>query len=547
MRTRMQHFVDGFIAQCNRHQLHAELILVEWNPPPDRPPLENALQWPGDFGVARVRIVTVPREVHALFPFAAELPLLQMIGKNVGIRRAKGKYVLATNVDILFNDAIIRYMRNALRPGIMLRVDRYDVPPDLPRNTSFEQVLADCDRRFMYVNARAGTFDMKSQEMRGMSSGVPAQLLAATFEARFFGLGTGLRRVGRLASGELRRRLSTLSVNTASLPRRIASRSGKMVRSLARLFRHAAGTAVQGTVPLLRGAARIFRRPKVSGPSGHTASLLRKIASLTGKMAHPTSAARLPRLFRRAAGMAVQGTIRLPRRAIDVFQRPRVARPSVPAASLPGKIVSLFGRMARAPLAVRLPQRAAGNIVQRAARVFRGAAQFFRHGLSLKLRSRRSPRPGWRTTQTVFGLLFPGSLLARRTRSLHWLHTNACGDFTLLARDDWFRLRGYPEWPVHSWHLDSAFMYAAAAQGVREVALGARYRIFHIEHGAGWSPATAKHFFDGLALRKIPYLTNGDLLTWHDEVTAEPARAIVNDADWGLAGVPLEERQIVPA
>ncbi len=27
---RMQHFVDGFIAQCRKHQLSAELILVEW-------------------------------------------------------------------------------------------------------------------------------------------------------------------------------------------------------------------------------------------------------------------------------------------------------------------------------------------------------------------------------------------------------------------------------------------------------------------------------------------------------------------------------------
>ena len=30
---RMQHFVDGFVEQCKRHQLSAELILVEWNPP----------------------------------------------------------------------------------------------------------------------------------------------------------------------------------------------------------------------------------------------------------------------------------------------------------------------------------------------------------------------------------------------------------------------------------------------------------------------------------------------------------------------------------
>ena len=43
---RMQKFVDGFITQCKRHNVHAELILVEWNPPEDRPFLDKALKYP---------------------------------------------------------------------------------------------------------------------------------------------------------------------------------------------------------------------------------------------------------------------------------------------------------------------------------------------------------------------------------------------------------------------------------------------------------------------------------------------------------------------
>src|SRR5688500_10937699 len=43
---RMQHFVDGLAAQCARHGLRAELILVEWNPPADRVPLAEELRWP---------------------------------------------------------------------------------------------------------------------------------------------------------------------------------------------------------------------------------------------------------------------------------------------------------------------------------------------------------------------------------------------------------------------------------------------------------------------------------------------------------------------
>ena len=86
MRGRMQHFVAGFIAQCRRHQLDAELILVEWNPPAARPPLEDILEWPDDFGPAQVRIIRVPADVHAKFANSESLQLFQMIGKNVGIR-----------------------------------------------------------------------------------------------------------------------------------------------------------------------------------------------------------------------------------------------------------------------------------------------------------------------------------------------------------------------------------------------------------------------------------------------------------------------------
>jgi hypothetical protein len=32
---RMQLFVENVIGQCNRHNLDAELVLVEWNPPDD--------------------------------------------------------------------------------------------------------------------------------------------------------------------------------------------------------------------------------------------------------------------------------------------------------------------------------------------------------------------------------------------------------------------------------------------------------------------------------------------------------------------------------
>ncbi len=49
---RMQAFVSGWISQARRYSIPSELIIVEWNPPPDRPRLAEALEWPSDLARA---------------------------------------------------------------------------------------------------------------------------------------------------------------------------------------------------------------------------------------------------------------------------------------------------------------------------------------------------------------------------------------------------------------------------------------------------------------------------------------------------------------
>ena len=107
---RMQAFVNGWIAQCKRHSLDAELILVEWNPPEGRPGLADALHWPKDLGPCEVRIIQVPPDLHRRYAHAEAQPLYQMIGKNAGIRRARGQFVLATNIDIIFSNELVAFL-----------------------------------------------------------------------------------------------------------------------------------------------------------------------------------------------------------------------------------------------------------------------------------------------------------------------------------------------------------------------------------------------------------------------------------------------------
>lgn len=157
---RMQLFVDSLLDQCERFELPAELILVEWNPPPaeERPSLIDALQWPDRQGRCDVRLIEVPADVHRRFVHSGALPLFQMIAKNVGIRRARAPFVLATNIDILIADPLMRLIaERQLKPDRMYRCDRHDVEPHPPRSQSPKERLEWCAQHVVRVNERVGS------------------------------------------------------------------------------------------------------------------------------------------------------------------------------------------------------------------------------------------------------------------------------------------------------------------------------------------------------------------------------------------------------
>ncbi len=170
LKGRMQAFVNSLAAQVQRYDLPTELIIVEWNPPPDRPPLSDALQWPADSGPFAVRIIQVPTEIHRQYRHAEALPLYQMIAKNVGIRRAEGEFVLATNIDILFSNPLFAFLADRrLEEGKMYRVDRYDVPADVPVEAALDERLEYCESHLIRVYAREGVFPTTPDGVRALS------------------------------------------------------------------------------------------------------------------------------------------------------------------------------------------------------------------------------------------------------------------------------------------------------------------------------------------------------------------------------------------
>jgi hypothetical protein len=309
----MQLFVGGLAEQAERFGLNVELLVVEWNPPPDRPPLREALRWNAGAHF-EPDVITVPREVHAQLPNADRLAMYQMIAKNVGIRRARAPYVLATNIDILLTDELFEFMREGLKPEAMYRTDRRDV-----------------------------------------------------------------------------------------------------------------------------------------------------VAKLDGVLPAPAECRALP-------------AIREHR--LDGLHYPDGAR----------------------------------------------------------LERRRRPRD---LSRLALGAWY--RLVLPR------LHTSGCGDFTLTSREVWSRLRGYPEWPIFSWHIDGIVLYQAYAAGVELINLEPPKVAIHLEHGtgSGWTPEGSRTLFGRLDAGRVPYLTTSGYRRWAARLVRAGRNAQpINGPDWGMAAVELTPTRV---
>ena len=139
---RMRLFVSGLLEQCRKYQTKIELIIVEWNPPKDKPLLNEILPKPESDDFLIIRYVIVPNEIHQKYKHGDSVPLYQMIAKNIGIRRAKGKFVLCTNIDLIFsNELFTRMTSQTLDPTKVYRANRCDIPGSIEETWSFNRQL----------------------------------------------------------------------------------------------------------------------------------------------------------------------------------------------------------------------------------------------------------------------------------------------------------------------------------------------------------------------------------------------------------------------
>lgn len=135
-------FVEGIYHQATKFNVSIELIIVEWNPPKDKPLLKEVLPKPKESCPVTLRFIIVPSKIHEQYKMADRIPLFQMTAKNVGIRRAKGEFILCTNIDLLFSDELFYFLStNNLKKDKYYRANRIDVLVEIMQQDRFEDKI----------------------------------------------------------------------------------------------------------------------------------------------------------------------------------------------------------------------------------------------------------------------------------------------------------------------------------------------------------------------------------------------------------------------
>jgi hypothetical protein len=465
---RMQAFLDSWIEQAKRYRLPSEIVVVEWNPPEDRPALQTELLWPGESGPCAVRFIQVSREVHQSIPNAGAIPLHQMIAKNAGIRRAQGKFVLATNLDIIFSSRLMQFLaERILDPRSFYRTDRIDIDNKIPARGDLEELLSYCDNHILRICAREGVWATDGCRLRPVE---PYDILSPDSGMR---LGAGWFGLDR-SDGRPYRYVEPVAEIVLERP---ASAGHQLILDV-----EAGPCAKENWVELV-----------LSDSDGSEIAT----AIVDGRCE-----------FRVAVPEPRSGVIRFSTRhgGIPMMQDPRLLD------------LRVFGvHWSDATLEQAEPPRSSAPRMERVS---------------------RKPGVDWNAC---------GFAQSPHADSMHnpaYLHTNACGDFTLLSRDAWFALRGYPEFPVWPTHLDAILCYAAYHAGFPEIILKDPLRIFHIQHEEVWTPESEQERQRRAAQRGVSTLSYAAVQKYFHLMRRFNAPLIFAGENWGLGDRDLPETAV---
>lgn len=134
LEQRIAKFIEYYARYAREWPGLIEFVICDWNPPAHKAKLRDAFAWDGLGDVVHVE---VPPALHQKVSGGRGRPMLDYIGRNVAIRRGRGRFSLVLNQDIFLSDSLMRLIaRRALSERHFYRADRcdFDFTPcrDLP-------------------------------------------------------------------------------------------------------------------------------------------------------------------------------------------------------------------------------------------------------------------------------------------------------------------------------------------------------------------------------------------------------------------------------
>jgi hypothetical protein len=119
------------------------------------------------------------------------------------------------------------------------------------------------------------------------------------------------------------------------------------------------------------------------------------------------------------------------------------------------------------------------------------------------------------------------------------LFTNACGDFTLMHKSIWRKIRGYPEFPFYGVKLDGLACYQAYYRGANEKILSLDKCIFHINHPNTWTSKSKEMMEGRLNQKKVPFMSTMEYNVYINRLKETKGNYYFNNKNWGLGNLAL--------
>jgi len=149
---RVQRFYDNLTYLLEKYKIPTEIIFVEWNPPKENKRVFQVIKLSKRRKYVSFRFLEVNQKVHLKEGGTEKLPLLEAKAKNVAIRRAKGKFIVCTNPDVIFNEELVnRIARMDLKTDSFYRTARYELDKIIPTEIETSKLSEYCKKNYYSI------------------------------------------------------------------------------------------------------------------------------------------------------------------------------------------------------------------------------------------------------------------------------------------------------------------------------------------------------------------------------------------------------------